>query len=347
MKPTKSRKVLVTGATGFLGKHLIEFLQEKGEKNIRVLTTSSPDWLHENGVEIVEGSITSPEIVRIAVEGVQQIYHLAGRVSRNEDNKRAMYAVHIDGTRILCEAARQAGVQRIALASSSGTIAITEDGFEVPDESWPVPIEIISKFPYYASKLYQEKTARMICADEVELVILNPTLLLGPGDDRLSSTEDVLKLLGGDIPAVPSGGINFVDVRDAAPAFYAAMKQGTPGERYLIGGPNWTLERFFAQVARIAKVSAPKLRINKRLHTLTAKTIEAVYDVLDKDPPVEPISMEMSRYFWYADSSKAKRELGFNSRDPVETLYETVDYLRKHFLGAEIFHHGGHGVHEG
>lgn len=334
---SKNNRILVTGATGFLGKHLIEHLLEKGEKNIRVLTTSAPDWLQENGLELIEGSITSPEIVSIALEGVQLIYHLAGRVSRNDADKRSMYAVHVDGTRILCEAARQAGVQRIVLASSSGTIAITEDGFEIPDESWPTPIEIITKFPYYASKLYQEKTARMVCQDEVELVILNPTLLLGPGDDRLSSTQDVLKLLGGDIPAVPSGGINFVDVRDAAPAFYAAMKQGIPGERYLIGGPNWTLERFFAQLARVAKVSGPKLRIHKRLHTVAAKTIEAVYDGLGKAPPVEPISMEMSRYFWYADSSKAKRELGFTMRDPGDTLFDTVEYLRKHFLGADLF----------
>ena len=337
MKPKpKNNRTLITGATGFLGKHLVEHLQEKGEKNIRVLTTNTPDWMQENGVEIIEGSITSPEIVKIAVDGVQQIYHLAGRVSRSEEDKRAMYSVHVDGTRILCEAARQAGVQRIVLASSSGTIAITEDGFEIPDESWPTPIEIISKFPYYASKLYQEKTARTICREDVELVILNPTLLLGPGDDRLSSTQDVLKLLGGDIPAVPSGGINFVDVRDAAPAFHAAMKQGTPGERYLIGGPNWTLERFFAQVGRVAKVSAPKFKIHKKVHTLAAKTIEAVYDGLGKDPPVEPISMEMSRYFWYADSSKAKRELGFTTHDPAETIYDTVEYLRKHFLGADL-----------
>src|SRR2546426_1175820 len=124
---SKNSRVLVTGATGFLGKHLVEHLQEKGDKNIRVLTTNTPDWMQENGSEIIEGSITSPEIVTIAVDGVQQIYHLAGRVSRNEDDKRSMYAVHVDGTRILCEAARRAGVQRIVLASSSGTIAITED----------------------------------------------------------------------------------------------------------------------------------------------------------------------------------------------------------------------------
>jgi dihydroflavonol-4-reductase len=329
-------KVLVTGGTGFLGRALLDHLAERAEK-IRVLTTSTPDWIHKLDVEIIEGSITSPEIVAVAVEGVQQIYHLAGRVSRNEEEKRAMYSVHIDGTRILCEAAKKARVRRIVMASSSGTIAITEDGYEIPNEEWPTPIEIISKFPYYASKFYQEKTARMICGEEIELVILNPSLLLGPGDDRLSSTQDVLKFLAGDIPATPSGGINFVDIRDVAPTFYNAMQRGTSGERYLLGGPNWTLERFFGHLERVSKVSAPRFKVPAKFHNFSSKLVEGAYKTLGKTPPLEPVSMEMARYFWYVDSTKAKEELDFSPRDPQETLFDTVEYLREHFLGAGIF----------
>jgi dihydroflavonol-4-reductase len=223
------------------------------------------------------------------------------------------------------------------MASTSGTIAVTEDGYEIPNEESPTPIEIISKFPYYSSKLYQEKAARVICGTDVELVILNPSLLLGPGDDRLSSTQDVLKFLAGEIPATPSGGINFVDVRDAAPVFYAAMQKGTPGERYLLGGPNWTLERFFGHLERASKVSAPKFKVPKRFHTLSSKLVEAAYKSIGKTPPLDPVSMEMSRYFWYVDSTKAKEELDFDPRDPQDTLYDTVEYVREHFLGAGVF----------
>lgn len=333
----KTGTTLVTGGTGFLGKELLSHLRSHGEKQVRVLTTSAPQWLGEMGVEILEGSITSTETVTAAVDGVKHIYHLAGKVSRNEEDQRSMYSIHVDGTRILCEAAKEAGVKRIVMASSSGTVAITEDGFEVPDETWPIPLEIIAKFPYYASKLYQEKTARAICGNEIELVILNPSLLLGPGDDRLSSTQDVLKFLARDIPAIPPGGINFVDVRDVAPAFHSAMKKGKHGEKYLLGGPNWTLERFFEQLERISKVSAPKMKIPKKLHTLSSKLVEGVYDAIGKEPPLEPKTMEMSRFFWYMDSSKAQRELGFSTRDPQETLYDTVRYLQDHFLGAGVF----------
>jgi dihydroflavonol-4-reductase len=339
MPRTKSNapKLLVTGATGFLGKHLLDSLFEHGEKQIRILTTSCPEWLRNKDVEVIEGSVTSPEIVAVAVEGVQQIYHLAGRVSRSDEEKRPMFAVHVDGTRILCEAAKKARVRRIVMASSSGTIAITDDGYEIPNEEWPTPIEIICKFPYYSSKFYQEKTARVVCGDDVELIILNPSLLLGPGDERLSSTEDVLNFLAGDIPATPSGGINFVDVRDVAPVFHAAMQKGVPGERYLLGGPNWTLDRFFGHLERASKVSAPKFKVPAKFHTFSSKLVEAAYKSIGKTPPLDPISMEMSRYFWYVDSTKARHELDFDPRDPQDTLFDTVEYLREHFLGAGIF----------
>src|SRR5262245_52717273 len=108
-----SNKILITGATGFLGRQVLEHLQSQGEKQIRVLTTSAPAWLEELSVEVVEGSITSPKIVEVAVDGVHQIYHLAGKVSREENDMRSMYSVHVDGTRLLCEAAKTGDVKRI------------------------------------------------------------------------------------------------------------------------------------------------------------------------------------------------------------------------------------------
>ena len=328
-------KILITGGTGFLGSHLVRLLVESGAKNLRVLTTDPPAWLGESGVETIEGSITNADDVRRAVEGVADVYHLAGRVSRDDGDARQMYAVHVDGTRLLCDAAAAAGGRTIVMATTSGTIAVREQGEETPDERGAVPLDIIGRWPYYASKLYQERAAleRFDGAGR-RLVILNPSLLLGPGDERLSSTKVVLDFLARKISAVPTGGLSFVDVRDAAAAFPAAMKAGRHGERYLLGGPNWTFEKFFGRLERLTKVRAPRLSLPSKLAVTGSQLIHAFYKQWDKAPPVEPAAVEMAEYFWYLDSSKAERELGFSPRDPGETLLDTVKYLRENFLGV-------------
>ena len=330
--------ILVTGGTGFLGSHLVRQLIVAGAKNLRVLTTDPPAWLTELGVEAIEGSITEAEDVRRAVEGVAEIYHLAGRVSRDDGDARAMYSVHVDGTRILCDAARTEGVETIVMASTSGTIAVREKGEETPDERGSEPVDIIGRWPYYASKLYQERTAlERFDGPGNRLVILNPSLLLGPGDERLSSTKVVLDFLARKISAVPTGGLSFVDVRDAAAAFPAAMKNGKHGERYLLGSANWTFEKFFGRLERLTGVRAPRLSLPSKLAVAGSQLIHAFYKQWDKAPPVEPAAVEMAEYFWYLNSSKAERELGFSPRDPGETLLDTVKYLRENFLGGGAF----------
>ncbi len=148
-------------------------------------------------METFEGSITNESDVKRAVEGISEIYHLAGKVSREREDAREMYKVHVEGTRLLCDAAKAADVKTIVLASTSGTIAVTEDGEVIPDESYPPPLDIIARWPYYASKAYQEMAAlERFNGKGLRLVIMNPSLLLGPGDDRLSSTKVVLDFHG-------------------------------------------------------------------------------------------------------------------------------------------------------
>jgi dihydroflavonol-4-reductase len=331
-------KTLVTGGTGFLGAHLVRQLVADGAKNLRVITTAAPAWLAELGVEAVEGSITNPDDVKRAVEGVAEIYHLAGRVSRENDDAREMYAVHVNGTRLLCDAAREAGVRAIVMASTSGTLAVTEDKDILPNEDWPPPLDIISRWPYYASKFYQERVAlEHFAGKDARLVIMNPSLLLGPGDERLSSTKVVLDFMARKLNATPGGGLSFVDVRDAATAFRAAMQSGAHGERYLLGAVNWTFEKFFGRLERLTKVAAPRFSFPSKLAVTGAHVVHALYKHWKLAPPIEPAAVEMAEYFWYMDSSKAEQELGFAPRDPGETLQETVAYVRDNFLGGDGF----------
>jgi dihydroflavonol-4-reductase len=331
-------KTLITGGTGFLGTHLLGQLVEAGVEGLRVMAGSVPQRLRELGVEAIEGSITNPEDVRRAVEGVTEVYHLAGRVSREAGDAREMMKIHVDGTRLLCEAARAAGVKTIVMASSSGTIAVTETGEEMPDESWPPPLDIISRWPYYASKYYQEQVAlENFSGRGQRLVILNPSLLLGPGDERLSSTKVILDFLARKLTAVPRGGLSFVDVRDAAAAFRRAMQDGKHGERYLLGSVNWTFEKFFGRLERITKTAGPRLSLPKSLTVAGSKFVDALFRQWNMASPVEAEAIEMAEHFWYLDAGKARDELGFAPRDPAQTLNETVVYVRENFLGSNAF----------
>jgi|GEM_PF-81451 len=323
---------LVTGGTGFLGSHLVRLLVSEGER-VRVLTTGAPAWLAEAGVEAVEGSVTSPVDVARAVEGVEVIYHLAGRVSRQPEDAHEMYRLHVDGTRLLCEAAARAGVRTLVLASTSGTLAVTEDGVVAPDEDWPVPFDIVSRWPYYASKVFQERVAlQSFSGDGRRLVIMNPSLLLGPGDERLSSTQVILDYLSRKLPVMPKGGLSFVDARDAARAFVAGARQGGHGERYLLGAANWTFAEFFGRLERLTKVPAPFISLPSTIAVAGARAVSSLFKKWKLAPPVEPGELEMAEYFWYLDSSKAERELSFSPRETSDTLLDTVNYVRDNFL---------------
>jgi dihydroflavonol-4-reductase len=314
---------LVTGGTGFLGAHLVRQLVARGEK-VRVLARGGgvPEGAEKVAGDVVQ-DLETP--LAKAMEGCERIYHLAGFVSRDPDDGQRMMRVHIDGTRRVLDAAQG---RRVVVASTSGTVAVSREPEPIADESWPYATEIVGNWPYYLSKIYQEKLALTY----ENVVVVNPSLLLGPGDERQSSTGDVKKFLRKEIPIVPPGGVNFVDARDAAAATIAAMERGRPGERYLLGGPNWTLAEFFGRLERASKVRGPRFKLPDKIALGATSLVEHAYKALHKQAPVDRISVEMSQVYWYCDSSKAARELGFAARDPGETLDDTIRDLRQRMI---------------
>jgi dihydroflavonol-4-reductase len=331
-------KILVTGGTGFLGNHfLAELCKRVDSADVRVLSLFNTPALDASGVEVIIGTVTSAADVARAMESITHVYHLAGFVSRKPEDSHLMFQVHVDGTRLVCQAAAAVGVKRILMSSTSGTIAISEHDDEWPDETSPPPMALITRWGYYTSKLYQEATARCFCGDKVELVMVNPGLLLGPGDERIGSTREVVSFLAGDVRVVPPGGINFVDARDVAAAIPVAMEKGRPGERYLLGGHNMSFAEYFDRMERLSKEYTARFKLKGDWPWFAVRAQSAIFKALGRTPPIEPAAADQAKYFWYFHSEKARRELGFAPREASATIFDTIEYVREHHLGNGAF----------
>jgi dihydroflavonol-4-reductase len=318
-------KLLITGGTGFLGTHLVPRLVAAGHE-VRLIGRSKPAGPAFEKVEYVRGDLKDREAVRGALEGVEAVYHLAGLVSFQDKDARRMYELHVDATRELLHDVREAGVQRVILASTSGTIAVSREE-RVGTEDDGYPLEVVGRWPYYLSKIYEEKLALEYCRKHsLPLVVLNPSLLMGPGDERLSSTWTVMKFLQGELPAMPGGGMCFVDVRDAADAFVNALTRGEVYGRHLMG-VNLHMDDFFHRLERLSGVPAPRLKLPSRVNVLGARLLEQVAKWRGTKPQLDPQEVDIGEHWFWLDASKAERELGFQARDTHETLSDTVRYL--------------------
>ncbi|WP_224241632.1 NAD-dependent epimerase/dehydratase family protein [Hyalangium gracile] len=318
-------KLLVTGGTGFLGTHLVPRLLEAGHE-VRLIGRTQPSAPGLAKAEFIHGDLKSREIVRRALEGVEAVYHLAGLVSFQDKDARRMYELHVDATRELLRDVREAGVKRVILASTSGTIAVSKEE-RLGTEEDDYPITVVGRWPYYLSKIYEEKLALEYCRkNSIPLVVLNPSLLMGPGDDRLSSTWTVVKFLNGEIPAMPGGGMSFVDARDAAEAFLNALTRGELYGRHLMG-VNMSMSDFFDRLERLTGVSAPRLRLPSQMNVMGAKLLEKWAKFRGTKPTLDPQEVDIGEHYFYLDASKAERELGFHARDPHATLHDTVQYI--------------------
>ena len=274
------------------------------------------------------GDILDASSVEDAAAGCEGLFHCAGKVSRKPEDAEELHRLHVEGVKITLDACKKAGVRRVVLASTSGVVAVSKKA-DVLDESAPAPMDVIGSWPYYRSKLYAEKAAFDRNTEAFEVIAVNPTLLLGPGDLRGSSTSDVVQFLERKIPAIPAGGLSFVDARDAAEAMRLAMEKGRPGHRYLVSAANMTVSDFLARLERISGVRGPRLKMPRSvlLASTGASLLERVAKHVRIDVPVDRITAEMGQHFWYIDSTKARTELGFSPRDPNETLGDTVTDL--------------------
>lgn len=325
-------RLFLTGATGFLGRWVMESALREGHE-ITALVRDPQATLPE-GVRSVSAGLLHPEQLAEAMSGAEAVLHLAGKVSRQKEDAALMHEVHVEGTRALLAGMKRAGVRRLVLASTSGTVGLRRERLSRPATEEETPdFELLGKFPYYTSKLYQEQEVLRRHADgEVDAVILNPSLLLGPGDERLSSTSDILEILNRRVPVVTEGTMAMVDVRDAAPIFVRAVTKGRPGHRYLLNGANMSVRSFAQRVGVAGDVPSPTFKVRSSWAVGAAKLMSGLMESFDRDPFLDPVSVELGTLHWDVDASKAENEFAFSHRDPQATIEATVRDLEQRGL---------------
>lgn len=337
---SKEKRVLITGGTGFIGQHTVRALLDDGHQ-VRALCRGEGRELAALGAEVMRGDVLDPDSVTAAVEGVDAVVHAAGAVSRDREDSGWLMRVHVTGSRFVAGAAARAGVTRFVHLSTSGTVAVGDDAEVVFHEDDPVPFDHLHRFPYYLSKWLAERAvfdvARLTGGD-MEVVSLNPSLALGPGDSRNSSTNDVRRFLNREIPVVPSGGFSFVDARDIATMAVRCLDEGRPGERYLLGALNLTTAEFLDRLSEVSGVRGPAVpfALPRSVTRLSVGLLEKAAELVGAKAPVSSEDADMASLYWYVDARKATEELGFAPREPMQTLLDTVRDIRGERVGAKV-----------
>ncbi len=251
-----SPTILITGGTGFIGRHLVGQLLETGA-GVRLFCRSArkAEALFGETVEIIEGDLTSVEAVQAACRGVAQVYHVAGLYRFGARHRAALWQVNVEGTRAVLDAARRAGVERVVHCSTAGILAARGRLLTHRD----LPDKPPFGCGYKISKWHAEQLALRAVASGQPVVIASPTAPIGSGDERPTPTgQMILDLMQGRFPACSRTGLNVIAVEDVARGMMAIAARGASGERYVLGHENLWLETFLARVAAHVGRPAPR-----------------------------------------------------------------------------------------
>jgi dihydroflavonol-4-reductase len=312
-------KTLVTGGSGFIGVHLVRSLAARGDE-LRLLARRESNLDHLDGVEFerVTGDITDRRAVRRAMKGAGRVFHCAGTTSMRPGSADRVFEVNVIGTRTVMEEALRAEVERVVYTSSAGAVGPAKPG-GTADENQTFTAGHLG-ISYINSKHEAEGEAFRVAAHGLPLVVVNPTFVLGPDDPSGTSNRLISRVLLRQIPFYVEGGLNVVDVRDVASAHLLADRKGAVGERYLLGGRNFTLGRLFSDIGRISGVPPPPVRVPVGVtRAATGLGRRAGFPI-----PVSEDELTSAAQWWTYRSTKAKKELGFKPRPHEETLEDAV-----------------------
>lgn len=325
-------KVLVTGATGFVGAAVARALLREGWQ-VRALVRQGADRsnLHDLNLEVSIGDLTDPLSLEPALAGCTALFHVAADYRLGVREPEQLYRANVEGTRHVMTAAKELGIERIVYTSSVATLGIPKDG-SAGDELTPVTIaDMIGH--YKRSKFLAEKVVLEMAGQGLPVVIVNPSTPIGPGDIKPTPTgQTILDAARGRMPAYVDTGLNVVHVDDVATGHLLAFHRGRIGERYVIGGEDMTLKKILEEVARLVKRTPPRVRLPHAVLMPIAHLAEGFTRLTGGHSRITVEGVRMSRKLMFFSSAKAQRELGYSWRPASHALADAVQWFAQRGL---------------
>lgn len=328
---SNTMKALITGATGFIGSAVARAVAATGT-DVRVLVRQDSELDNLDGlpVEHVHGDLRNPDSLRHALAGCRQLYHVAAHYALWARDPSIFYDINVTGTRLLMEAAREAGVERIVYTSTIGTIGLPEGGGLGTEDTPVLPSQMAGH--YKRSKYLAEQEVLKLAKAGLPVVIVNPSAPVGERDIKPTPTGQVIvDFMKGRMPAYIETGMNLIDVDDVAIGHLRAMERGRIGERYILGNKNLMLRDIFEMLSRLTGVPVPTIKLPRLAVLPLAYVSTWIADYVTHRPPRIPLEgVKMAKYTMHYDCGKAVRELGL-PQPPIEiALEKAVRWFREH-----------------
>ncbi|MDE2466426.1 MAG: NAD-dependent epimerase/dehydratase family protein [Alphaproteobacteria bacterium] len=320
-------RVLVTGASGFVGSAVVRALLARGEEVRALARSTSPKTnLQGLGCEIVLGDLKDPASLRRAMDGCEDLFHVAADYRLWARNPEEIIANNREGTRNVLDAAKQAGVRRIVYTSSVATLKPRSDGGDADERNRASFDTAIGA--YKKSKVAAERLVEEYAAQGLPVVLVSPSTPIGPRDVRPTPTGRIIvEAARGRIPAFVDTGLNLVHVDDVAEGHLRARAHGRVGETYILGGQNATLQQMLAEIAHMTGRRPPAIRLPRVPLYPIALLAEAAAALSGKEPFVTRDALAMSRQHMFFSYAKAAAELGYQARPYQEALRDALAWF--------------------
>lgn len=323
-----ANRILVTGATGFLGAHVVHTLLDEGDEVRALVRAGKPrNHVRKIGVELVEGDLLDEESLERACCDVDGLVHCAALVGYWSRQNSIQRQVNVDAVTTLYRAAHRNGVQRIVHVSSVTAVGSNTTGEILDEETLWDPTA--SQVHYTLTKREGEERALAAAWGGLPIVVVNPSTIFGPRLDGRGPSALFRGLERGRLPWIPPGGISVTDVCDVATAIVSALRHGRPGERYLLAGHNLTWEQLYRAIADEIGGRVPQQKLTQRRLRLLAVATGFLDRLHLARPPRTPeVFRSYGMYSWFR-SDKAVRELAYATRPLSRILRHATGRTRE------------------